>query len=73
MEDLKKLVEKRDYDPEILVELAKMGGFMPLEFVIAARQCDGYDVAKAQGIENQYFDSDGLPITDEEYEAHRDQ
>lgn len=53
----------------LLVAIAKSGVVPPLHFIIAARQIPGYDPGKAHRIENQYFDNDGFPITDEEGEA----
>lgn len=52
---------------EDLIKLAKTGNYSPLEFLVAARYAPGYDVAKAVHLENQYFDSDGKPISNEEH------
>ncbi len=61
-------------DIQGLEKLAREGNIAPLFFVIAARQVPGYDVKKAEHMENQYFDGKGYPITDlsfEEIEAKR--
>lgn len=52
--------------PMLVHHLAKNGFVMPLELAVAARNCPGYDVSKAQGAENQNYNVDGNPITEEE-------
>lgn len=51
-----------------LIKLALSGDYMPLEFMVAARHVPGYNIEKANHIENQYFDGKGFPIIDEEEE-----
>ena len=51
-------------DIQELEKLARAGNIAPLFFVIAARQVPGYDIQKAERMENQYFDNKGFPISD---------
>ena len=55
------------YRIDHLIYLAQAGTFSPIDFVVAARSCPGYAAEKAKHLEEQYFDTKGLPITDEQY------
>ena len=50
-----------------LEAIALTGDFHPLAFITAARHVPEYKSADAHHLENQYFNSNGFPITDKEY------
>ena len=52
------------YSLEYLISLAKDGALRPIDFIIAAKYCPGYDKDKAMHLEEQYFDTHGQPISD---------
>ena len=51
---------------ELLETLAKSGAVAPIHFARVMRLVPGYDPKNAPGIENQYFDSDGFPLSREQ-------